>query len=206
MNVNAPKLIVLDDYEGQLADSPAMSRLRECAEVTVLDRPINSSNLTALKGFHILLALRERTRLDEQFFSACTNLELVLQTGGHAYHLDAAAATRRGIVVAFGRRATKPTVAVPELAFVFMLGLMRNIHPLTVGLSKGEWPRSMGGTLAGRTLGILGCGRQGRPTARIAAAFGMEIVAWDRGSDYNTDVPDIQRLPPDDLLGVDRIV
>jgi D-3-phosphoglycerate dehydrogenase / 2-oxoglutarate reductase len=108
-----------------------MSRLRELAEVTILDRPIKPADLQDLKNFQVLLALRERTRLNESFFAACTNLELVLQTGGHAYHLDEAAATERGIVVTLGRRATQPTVAVPELAFAFMLGLMRNIHPLT---------------------------------------------------------------------------
>ncbi len=206
MNLTLPKLIVLDDYEGRLAASPAMSRLRNLADVTILDRPMESSDLESLGNFHLLLALRERTRLDESFFAAGTKLELVLQTGGHAYHLDAAAATRRGIVVALGRRATKPTVAVPELAFAFMLGLTRNVHPLATTMSQGEWPRSMGTLLAGRTLGILGCGRHGRPIARIAAAFGMQIVAWDRGGIYKTDDPGIRRLPLDDLLACSDVV
>jgi len=206
MNLNLPRLLVLDDYEGRLAASPAMSRLRTLAEVTVLDRPIQSSDLQDLKNFRMLMALRERTRLDEGFLAACTNLELVLQTGGHAYHLDAAAATRRGIVVALGRRARKPTVAVPELAFAFMLGLARNVHGLPTRMSQGEWPRSMGTLLADRTLGILGCGRHGRPIARIAAAFGMKIVAWDRGGAYQTDDPCIRRLPLDDLLACSDVV
>jgi len=133
------------------------------------------------------LALRERTRLDEKFFAACANLELVLQTGGHAYHLDETAATRRGILVALGRRVTRPMVVVPELAFGLMIGLIRKIHPLTTQMLKGEWPQSMGGSLVGRTLGILGCGRHGRPVARIAAAFGMKIIAWDRGASYKMD-------------------
>ena len=183
-----------------------MSRLRKLAEVTILDRPIKPADLQDLKDFQVLLALRERTRLDESFFAACTNLELVLQTGGHAYHLDEAAATERGIVVALGRRATQPTVAVPELAFAFMLGLIRNVHPLTTRMSNGEWPQSMGGTLAGRTLGILGYGRHGRPIARIAAAFGMKIVAWNRGSSYKMDDPDMRRLSLDDLLACSDVV
>jgi phosphoglycerate dehydrogenase-like enzyme len=60
----------------------------------------------------------------------------------------------------------------------------------------------MGGTLAGRTLGVLGLGRHGRPVARIAAAFGMLVLAWDRdpGRDYPDDEPVAERLPLDDLL------
>jgi phosphoglycerate dehydrogenase-like enzyme len=60
----------------------------------------------------------------------------------------------------------------------------------------------MGGTLAGRTLGILGLGRHGRPVARIAAAFGMVVLAWDRdpGRDHPDDEPVAERLPLDDLL------
>lgn len=206
MTSNRPRLLVLDDYEGELAASPAMSRLHKLAEVTILDRPLNPFDRQNLKDFQVLLALRERTRLDESFFAACTKLELVLQTGGHAYHVDAEAATKRGIVVALGRRATQPTVAVPELAFAFMLGLLRNIHPLTTRMAQGEWPQSMGGSLAGRTLGILGYGRHGRPIARIAAAFGMKVVAWDRGSSDKLDDPEITRLSLDDLLACSDVV
>jgi phosphoglycerate dehydrogenase-like enzyme len=200
------RLIVLDDYEGQLTGAPAMSRLRKLADVVVLDRPLYPSDLPDLKNYQVLMALRERTQLDEKFFAACTNLELVLQTGGHAYHLDKAAATKRGIIVALGRRVIRPTVVVPELAFGFMLGLIRRIHPLTTQMSKGEWPQAMGGSLAGRTLGILGHGRHGRPVARIAAAFGMNVVAWDRGSSYETDDPRVKRMSLEDLLAGSDIV
>jgi phosphoglycerate dehydrogenase-like enzyme len=200
------RLIVLDDYEGQLAGAPAMSRLRKLAEVVVLDRPLEPADLPSLKNYQVLMALRERTQLDEKLFAACTNLELVLQTGGHAYHLDQAAASRQGIIVALGRRAIRPTVVVPELAFGFMLALIRKVHSLTTQMSKGQWPQAMGGSLAGRTLGILGYGRHGRPVARIAAAFGMNVAAWDRGSSYETDDPHVNRLCLDDLLATSDIV
>jgi len=200
------RLIVLDDHEGQLAAAPAMSRLRNLAEVTIYDRPIGPSDQPELKNFQVLVALRERTPLDEKFLSACSNLELVLQTGGHAYHLDKAAATKRGIIVALGRRATRPTVVVPELAFGLMLGLIRKLYPLTTRMSQGGWPRAMGASLFGRTLGILGYGRHGRPVARIAAAFGMNVVAWDRGSSDKTDDLSVKRLSLDNLLAVSDIV
>ena len=197
---------MLDDYEGRLAAAPSMSRLRKLAEVTILDRPIDASDLPGLKDCHALLALRERTRLDETFFAHCRHLELVLQTGGHAYHLDRAAATRRGIIVALGRRVTRPTIVVPELAFGFILNLIRKIHPLATRMSQGEWPQAMGDSLYGRTLGILGYGRHGRPVARLGEAFGMNVVAWDRGKSGKSADPSVKRLPLDDLLAVSDVV
>lgn len=204
-NMNKPKLLVMDDYEGELAQSPAMARLRQVADVTILDHPIDDHSI--LKGFQVILALRERTKLDSPFFEACTNLEFVLQTGGHAYHIDQAAATQMGIVIALGRRVSKPTVVVPELALGFMLGLVRQIYPLTTDMSKGEWRGSIGGSLSGRTVGILGYGRHGRPIARLAEAFGMKVIAWDRtGTRPEPDEFGVRRLPLDDLLAESDIV
>ena len=100
-----PRLLVLDDEEGRIAGSPAMARLRELAEVAVLDRPLGADDLDGLAGVRVLLAIRERTRLDAALLDRLPDLELVLQTGGHAYHVDQAAASGRGIVVALSRRA-----------------------------------------------------------------------------------------------------
>ncbi len=203
--MSKPKLLVLDDYEGELARSPAMVRLRQLADVTILDHPLDGYNI--LRDFQFILTLRERTKLDARFFESCPALELVLQTGGHAYHIDQAAATQKGIVVALGRRVSKPTVVVPELALGFMLGLVRQIYPLTTNMSKGEWHGSIGGSLSGRTLGILGYGRHGRPIARLAQAFGMKVIAWDRtGTRPEPDEFGVPRLPLDDLLAESDVV
>lgn len=201
------KLLVMDDYEGELARAPAMARLHQLAEVTILDRPIGVEDYHLLQDFQVLLALRERTTLDSQFFAACPNLKLVLQTGGHAYHLDQTAANQQGIVVALGRGVSKPMVVVPELVFGLMLGLVRQIYTLTTKMQQGDWPELIGGSLAGRTLGILGYGRHGRPVARLAEAFGMKVIAWDRdGSAPGVDEFGVQRLPLDDVLAQADVV
>ena len=59
-----PKLFVLDDYEGLLATAPAMERLKELADVTILDQPLTLDELPQLKDVKILLTLRERRQLD----------------------------------------------------------------------------------------------------------------------------------------------
>ena len=204
--MNRLKLLVLDDYEGELTHAPAMNRLRQLADVMIFDHPLASNDYDRLNEFHIVLALRERTKLDSHFFEASQNLELVLQTGGHAYHIEQSAATTRGIVIALGRRTTKPTVVVPELVLGFMLGLIRQIYPLTADMAKGNWTPSIGGSLAGRTLGILGYGRHGRPVSRLAQAFGMKVIAWNRTGLQTTDEFGVQRVPLDDLLAQSDIV
>jgi phosphoglycerate dehydrogenase-like enzyme len=61
--------------------------------------------------------------------------------------------------------------------------------------------------LAGRTLGILGYGRLGHPLARLAEAFHMKVVVWDRtGSSSQPDQFGVRRLPLDDLLAISDIV
>lgn len=203
--MSKPKLLVLDDYEGELRRSPAMEGLHQLAEVTVLDHPVDDFRI--LKDKQIILALRERTKLNDRFFESCPALELILQTGGHAYHIEHSAATQKGIIIALGRRVTKPTVVVPELALGFMLGLVRQIYPLTESMRKGEWQGIVGASLAGRTLGILGYGRHGRPVARLAEAFGMNVIAWDRtGSQPKPDEFGVPRLPLDMLLAEADIV
>ena len=201
------RMIVLDDYEGELAKAPAMLRLRELADVQILGRPVTAENVDILKEAQVLLALRERSTLDEHFFSSCPKLELVLQTGGHAYHVDQSVATKRGIVIALGRQVTIPTIVIPELVFSLMLGLIRQIYPLTTEMHNGGWPQLIGGSLAGRTLGILGYGRLGHPVARIGEAFGMKIVAWDRkGSLSSRDTFGVEYLSFDDLLAISDVV
>ncbi len=127
-----PRLLVLDDYEGRIAGSPGMARLRQLADVTVLDQPLAQADLAALGGVQVLMAIRERTRLHGDLFDQLPEVELVLQTGGHAYHVDEPAVTRRGIVVALGRRAQMPSAAVPELTFGLMIAVLRRIHPLAL--------------------------------------------------------------------------
>jgi phosphoglycerate dehydrogenase-like enzyme len=204
----APRLLVLGDDEGRIAGSPAMGRLRELAEVAVLERPLDEGGPGSLAGVRVLLTVRERTRIDAALLDRLPDLELILQTGGHAYHVDQETTTARGVVVALSRRAQMASASVPELTFALMLAVLRRVHPLAAELAAGDWPPAMGRTLAGRTLGILGLGRHGRPVARIAAAFGMVVLAWDRdpGRQYDDDEPVAERLPLDDLLARSDVV
>jgi phosphoglycerate dehydrogenase-like enzyme len=199
--VNPFRLLVLDDREGALSSAASMARIRERAEVTVLRDPMAGQHETLLANAHALLALRERTLIDASFLSRCQQLELLLQTGGHAYHVDLDAATARGVVVALGRRVTTPTRVLPELVFALLLALVRRLPEQAGSMRDGRWTPVLGGSLHGRTLGILGYGRIGRPVARLAKAFGMHVVAWNRSEQRGHDEAEgVALVPLDELL------
>jgi len=197
--MNKPSLLVLDDREGLVARSPGLERMRAMADVRVLEGSLDELSAEELAKVNVLMAIRERTRLDASALSRFPALELILQTGGHAYHLDADYANAHGIPVTLGRRAYGPRAAIPEITFALAISALRMIPAAHQSMVNGEWKPFMGRTLKGRTLGILGYGRHGKNVAAIAKAFGMTVLAWKRKPDSSAD-DEVDRVDLDELL------
>jgi phosphoglycerate dehydrogenase-like enzyme len=173
------RVAVLDDYHRVFEAEPAIQRLRRRLPVDVYTERLA---LERLRAYPILIAIRERTRFDAAFFDAVPGLELISQTGNHAYHVDMAAATRAGVLVGMASSDLKAMGAIArstiELGFGLMIALLRRIPHTDAAMRRGEWPSFAGRTLAGKKLGILGLGRIGREVATLAQAFGMQVLAW----------------------------
>jgi phosphoglycerate dehydrogenase-like enzyme len=170
------KVTVLDDYQHALGSAAGIGRLREKAEVRVLSEKIDSEDalIRALEGSQAIIPIRERTKFPAALLQKLPDLELISQTGNHAYHIDVEAATRAGIVVALAPGGNSTT----ELAFGLMLAVMRRIPQSDHALRRGQWPLVLGYVLKGKTLGILGLGKIGTEIAAIGRAFGMNVIAW----------------------------
>ncbi len=209
-----PVLLVLDDREGLVRSAPGMTGLRAACDVRVLDRPLAEIPEEDLTDVRLLLAVRERTILDAVTLARFPRLELLLQTGTHAYHVDADELARRSVPVALGRRARAVRAAVPELTLLLMLACLRRLGEATMAMSGGEWPALVGRTLAGRRLGVLGLGRHGLRVAELCRALDMDVVSWDRegerdGSARPSGRPgphDVTLLPLQDLLATSDVV
>jgi D-3-phosphoglycerate dehydrogenase len=200
-------LLVLDDWESRIQGSSCWKRFEGSVEIKFLKRLLTDLPDAELEKVKYLMAIRERTTLDDEVFERMPHLQLILQTGGHAYHIDVAAAQRRKIVIALGRRVKAPLIAVPELTFALILGLMHKVYQGDEQVKKGGWPLLTGRTLSGRRLGILGLGRHGSRVAHIAStAFNMEVVAWDRTGNNNGSNTGLNRLPLDELLATSDVV
>ncbi len=170
------KVAVLDDYQHAFESSPAIERLRRKAQVEIFTEKFASDEklLEGLKGTQAIIPIRERTRFSAPLLKSLPDLELIAQTGNHAYHIDMAAATDAGIVVTLAPGGN----SVTELTFGLMIAVMRRIPQSDAAMRRGEWPLVLGYVLKGKTLGILGLGKIGAEVAQIARAFGMNVVAW----------------------------
>jgi len=202
-----PLLIILDDWEGRIQASVCWNQLKDWVEIRFLRESIGRTSDSEIEQAQFLMALRERTALNEQVFRRMPELKLVLQTGGHGYHIDVAAAQKQNIAIALGRRVKSPLISVPELTFAFILGLIHKVHHGNKIMQNGGWELLTGHTLSKRRLGILGLGRHGSGVAHIAStAFNMEVVAWDRsGNGFDTN-NGFKRLPLDELLETSDVV
>lgn len=198
-------LLVLDDKEGLISRSPGAARMREIADVRILTGSLDQLTADELAGVQVLMPIRERTRLGSAALSKMPALQLILQTGGHAYHLDADYAAANGIPVTLGRRAFGPKAAVPELTFALAVSVLRMIPAAHQSMVNGEWKPFLGRTLNGRTLGILGYGRHGKKVAALATAFGMKVQAWQRNPDSPAE-GDVRRVGLDELMATSDVL
>ncbi len=182
------KIAVLDDYLRLALASADWSGLTQSCQITVFDRALAHDQDAAeqLAPFDIICLLRERMPITDTLLARLPKLKMIAVTGPYCRPLDVAAATRRGIVVSHTELRGTYRKATCELTWGLILSVARNIPNEVESMRRGGWQTSAGITLAGRTLGLLGLGRQGRHMVPIAQAFGMEVIAWS------------QNLTPDD--------
>ncbi|MDE1163696.1 MAG: phosphoglycerate dehydrogenase [Acidobacteriaceae bacterium] len=125
------------------------------------------------------LIVRSAVQADVELLSHAPKLRIIGRAGVGVDNIDAAEATRRGIVVMNTPGAN--AVAVAELTLGLMISMTRHIPRANATMHEGKWDKkSLQGTeLRGKTLGIVGCGRIGLEVARRAKAFGMNLIGYD---------------------------
>jgi D-3-phosphoglycerate dehydrogenase len=166
-------------------------------------------SLLAAVGSARALIVRNQTRVTAELIAAAGRLEVIARAGVGLDNIDVAAASAAGIVVT--STPSQNSISVAELAIGLMLALNRKIVAADRHVRGGGWARNqyMGGELWGKTLGLVGLGRIGCMTARRAAAFGMEIAAYDPFVDLDSPLVAEVRprmLPLDDLLASADVV
>ena len=134
--------------------------------------------LTRIGDYDALVG-RSATKISEEVLGRARRLKVVGRAGVGIDNVAIGKATELGIAVINAPAGN--TIAVTELFFGALIGLMRQIPQAAQSMSEGRWDRSklMGNELKGRTLAIAGVGRIGTEVARRAHAFGMEVVGYD---------------------------
>ncbi|WP_099038227.1 D-2-hydroxyacid dehydrogenase family protein [Mycobacterium neglectum] len=166
---------VLDDYQGVAADCADWASLGPDVDVRFHRQHIDSDNrlVDALKGSHVIVAMRERTPLRAHVLDRLDDLRLVVTTGMRNESIDHVP----GLPICGTRGLVSPTV---ELTWALLLAARRRLIAESAALRGGHWQTAVGDGLEGTTLGVLGLGGIGARVAKIAKAFGMTVLAWSQ--------------------------
>ncbi|QVQ55184.1 D-2-hydroxyacid dehydrogenase family protein [Spiractinospora alimapuensis] len=168
---------VLDDYQDVARTYVDWSASPHDLDVHVFHDHL--ADAVALQERHrvadVLVVMRERTPLPAELLARLPRLRLVVTTGARNSVVDVDAAAARGITVCGTRILTSPAV---ELTWGLILAALRDIPDQHARMRQGLWQNTVGGGVEGRHLGVVGLGAIGARVARVAHAFGMEVLAW----------------------------
>jgi D-3-phosphoglycerate dehydrogenase len=171
---------ILDDFQNVTLTVADWSSVSSELDIKVFNEHLGGPDnvVNALQDFEIVCAMRERTGFPRAVIEKLPKLKLLITTGMRNASIDVAAATERGVTVCGTGSFGSPTSGI---AIGLMLELTRHIGYENARLKAGEtWQRTIGPELEGLTLGILGLGKLGTRTAKIAQAFGMKVIAWSQ--------------------------
>lgn len=165
---------ILDDYQGvalSLADWSRVDARAFREHFTTHDELV-----AAIGDCEIVVVMRERTPFPASLLARLPKLRLLITSGLRNASIDLAAASAQGVTVCgTASRSTPPA----ELTWALILGLSRHLLAEATALREGgPWQQTIGLDLHGATLGLLGLGKIGTQVARVAQAFGMNVLAW----------------------------
>lgn len=160
-------------------------QLLEQAGFTVQTQNIPQGELPeALKNFDAI-TVRSATKVRKDLIDACPNLRLIGRGGVGMDNIDVEYAREKGLAVVNTPAASSPSVA--ELVFAHLFTGIRFLYdsnrrmPVEGATQFNNLKKAYakGVELKGKKIGIIGFGRIGRETAKIALGLGMEVLAYD---------------------------
>jgi len=176
------RIVVLDGYTLNPGDL-SWEELEELGECSVYDRSSPKEVLNRAAGAEIILV--NKIELSSDMIERLGSLKYIGVTATGYNIVDVEAARRRGIPVT--NVPTYGTDSVAQMVFAHLLNLTQNVAHHAQTVRDGRWCSSEDFCywdtplieLAGLTMGIIGFGRIGRATAKLALAFGMKVIAYD---------------------------
>lgn len=178
------KIVILDGRALNPGDL-SYDCIRQFGDVTLYERTETEAEAIArIGGSEIVLV--NKVPITRRIVDACPNLKLIcVQATGYNL-VDCDACTRRGILVT--NVPTYGTAAVAQFTMALLLELCHRVGLHDASVHQGDWVKSTNFCywlspqmeLAGKTMGIIGFGRIGQAVGRLARAFGMDVLAYNR--------------------------
>tara|TARA_Y100000590_G_scaffold69322_1_gene75649 strand:- start:3321 stop:4271 length:951 start_codon:yes stop_codon:yes gene_type:complete len=194
------KVAILDDYQNVSQEFVDFKKLNGKYEIKIFSEPFKNEEeaIENLKEFSALLIMRERTPITKNLINNLKNLKFIITSGMRNNAIDFNATKEKKIIVTGTEINSNPAA---ELTWTLILGLARNIKTEIDNMFQGYWQTTIGIELKGKILGLIGLGKIGSQVAKIAKAFGMQVIAWSENLDLNK-CKELGVLPvtKDDLL------
>ena len=179
------KIVVLDGYTENPGDL-SWEELGKLGELTVYDRTSLTDEAEAIARIgDAEIVFTNKTPITRKVLDARPGIRFIslLATGYNC--VDYAYAREKGIPVA--NVPTYGTASVGQFAIALLLEICHHIGHHDASVHAGNWERCADWCywdyplieLDGKTMGIIGFGRIGQTTGRIARAMGMEVLAYD---------------------------
>jgi D-3-phosphoglycerate dehydrogenase len=191
-----PKVLISDKL------SPAAVEIFKQKGVEVdLKTGLTEEQLIEIIGEYDGLAIRSATKVTPAVLAAAHKLKVVGRAGIGVDNVDVKAATARGVVVMntpFGN-----SVTTAEHAISLMMALAREIPAANASTHAGKWEKNkfMGVELAGKTLGLIGCGNIGSIVADRAQGLKMKVISYDPFlSSERAAAINVEKVELDELL------
>jgi len=126
-----------------------------------------------------VVLVRSRTRCTREYIDSAPNLKLIIRGGVGLDNIDVDYARSKGIRVY--NTASASAIAVAEMAMALMVAVPTRLIEAHTSMKEGRWAKKelKRTELHGKTLGLVGAGNIGTEVGRRAAAFGMEVIAFD---------------------------
>ncbi|HUZ66402.1 MAG TPA: NAD(P)-dependent oxidoreductase, partial [Beijerinckiaceae bacterium] len=139
----------------------------------------DKERLAEIIGGYDGLAIRSATKVTAKLLEKADRLKVIGRAGIGVDNVDIPAATAKGVIVMntpFGN-----SITTAEHAIAMMLAVAREIPAADASTQAGKWEKNrfMGVEIAGKTLGIIGCGNIGSIVADRAIGLKMRAIAFD---------------------------
>ena len=177
------KILVLDGFALNPGDL-SWKGIKELGTLVVYDRTEQARIVNRIGDAEIVLV--NKCPISRETMDACPNLKLICVTATGYNTIDIEAAREKGITVC--NVPSYATESVTQHVFAMLLAIANHISEHAQSVKAGEWQRTADFTyrkypifeLSGLTMGIIGMGRIGQSVARVANAFGMNVLYWSK--------------------------
>lgn len=208
------KIVVLDGYTLNPGDLN-WDALKELGDVTIYERTATDPTQVELILERIgdaEVVLTNKTPMTREVLDRVPHVKMigVLATGYNV--VDTVAASELGITVC--NVPVYGTAAVAQTAIAMLLELCHHVGEHNRSVKSGDWIRCEDYSywnyplveLDGMTMGIIGLGRIGKATSKIAQAMGMKVLAYDEYEDKSLECETLHYTSLEQLLAQSDVV